>query len=309
MDSGNRVTFQTMNALDAARAAIAGKGMRLVLPEGGDSRTCAAADRLRSEGLASPILLREDAPPERRHVEFVCERRRRMTAGMAARLLAKPLYRAGAMLALGEADAMLAGAVSPSARVIEAALMTVGLREGVAAPSSFFLMQSAGRTLLFADCAVNVQPSAAVLAGIAVSSAASFRSIAGEEPLVALLSFSTHGSAAHADAAKVRQALAIVRQTAPDVRIDGELQADAALSPEIAARKVRHESPVAGHANVLVFPDLDAGNIAYKLVQQLAGGQAIGPILQGFARPVADLSRGATVDDIAATATLLLAMS
>ncbi|AUQ65433.1 phosphate acyltransferase [Phaeobacter inhibens] len=281
-----------MTVLEKAYAQARNRRARVVFPEMDDPRVAAAVDQLTREGLVEAVPL---APVSAAHVEVLVAARG-MKEGIAKRMLAKPLYRAAAMVAAGEADAMVAGADVPTRRVIEAASIGIGLDAGVSTASSFFLMIFPdGRELVFADCAVNVAPDAAQLADIARASARSAEALLGTAR-VAMLSFSTGTSGDG-------HSVALVRAAAEASGFAGPVQADAALNPAIAEKK--GIAPV--EANVLIFPTLDAGNIGYKLCQELGGAQALGPFLQGFAKPVCDLSRGASVEDIVAATVLTVA--
>lgn len=283
-----------MAFMDKVYEAARRRKARVVFPELGEPRVAGAVERLAAAELCVPVAL--GAVSEAQVAALVAARG--MKEAMARRLLGKPLYQAAAMVAAGEADAMVAGADSPTRRVIEAAGMCIGLAEGVATPSSFFVMLFAdGREMVFADCAVNVSPDAAALADIARASAGSAAALLGQAR-VAMLSYSTGTSGAGTSVERVRAAAELSGFAGP-------VQADAALNAGIAAKK----GIGGGDANVLIFPDLDAGNIAYKLCQELAGAQALGPFLQGFRRPVCDLSRGASVADIVDACAVTAAMA
>ncbi len=312
------------------------KNFSVVLPEGRDERVIQAARRLKDEDIAQPILLgrpeqieaaREKTgvnldgiqtinPKSSEKLDFYAEKysrqREGISAAVAKRIVAKPLCHAGMMVACDDADAFVGGAAGATATLIQAGILTVGLIPGIQTPSSYFLMVipdflgEKNKPFIYADCAVNIDPTAEQLADIALTSAASARKILGQEPRVAMLSFSTKGSASGPIVDKVRKALEIARRREPKLAIDGEFQADSAIVPGVAAKKVKETSAVAGKADVLIFPDLNSGNIAYKLTQYMAGAQAIGPFLQGFAKPITDLSRGASVDDIVSAVILTL---
>jgi len=325
-----------MDIIGSFREKARGKNLSVVLPEGRDERIVQAARRLKDEDIARPIVLGQPEqlasaiekagvnldgietinPKKSERLDFYAEKysdqREGISVAVARHIVVKPLFYGGMMVACGDADTAVGGVASATSILIQAGVLTVGLVPGIQTPSSYFLMVipkflgENDKAFVYADCAVNVDPSAEQLADIALASAVSARRLLGQEPLVALLSFSTKGSAAGASVNKVRQALKIAREREPGLAIDGEFQADSAIVPRVAAKKVKDESAVAGKANVIIFPDLDSGNIAYKLTQYMAGAQAIGPFLQGFAKPITDLSRGATVDDIVSTVILTL---
>ena len=318
-----------MSVLDSIKEKAKADVKHILLPEGSEERTVQAARIITDEKIAKVTLLGDEEEIKKVAEKFnVClcgidiinpltdpdfehyangfyelRKAKGMTPEKARETIKNTLFYACMMIKEGKADGMVSGAINTTGNTLRPGLQIIKMAKGINTISSCFIMEIPNKEygdnglMLFGDCAININPNPDELASIAIATANTAKTLLGMDPKVAMLSFSTKGSAKHENVDKVTAALAKVKELAPDLDVDGELQADAAMVPKVAALKAPG-SKVAGHANVLIFPDLQAGNIGYKLVQRLAGAEAVGPVSQGFAKPINDLSRGCSVDDI-----------